>query len=74
MAIGYLAYCACARDMSTRPMQVEVTLYLDQNRYRKPRCRIGLLFDTLNWWNLLLHLPHWKHGQTKAFKLQYYNI
>src|SRR6218665_1042292 len=29
--------------MSNRPIQVEVTLYLGQNRYRKPRCRIGLL-------------------------------
>jgi len=31
--------------MSNRPIQVEVTLYLGQNRYRKPRCRIGLLVD-----------------------------
>jgi len=24
--------CACAHDMSIRPIQVEVTLYLGQNR------------------------------------------
>src|SRR6218665_1001806 len=36
-------HCACAHDMSIRPIQVEVNLYLGQNRYRKPRCRIGLL-------------------------------
>src|SRR6218665_1167921 len=35
---------ACAHDRLTRPIQVEVTLYLCQNRYRKPRCRIGLLY------------------------------
>src|SRR6218665_3654465 len=34
-------HCACVHDMSIRPIQVEVTLYLGQDRYRKPRCRIG---------------------------------
>src|SRR6218665_3132011 len=33
--------------MSIRPIRVEVTLYLGQNRYRKPRCRIGLLITAL---------------------------
>src|SRR6218665_150559 len=42
MAIGY-SLRACAHDMLIPPIQVEVTLYLGQNRYRKPRCRIGLL-------------------------------
>src|SRR6218665_1997572 len=41
MAIGY-THCACAHDMSIRPIEIEVTLHLGQNRYRKPRCRIGL--------------------------------
>src|SRR6218665_917598 len=40
-------HCACAHDMSIRSIQVEVTLYLGQNRWRKPRCRIGLLTDYL---------------------------
>src|SRR6218665_1990199 len=35
-------HCACAHGMLIRPIQVEVILYLGQNRYRKPRCRIGL--------------------------------
>jgi len=41
MAIDY-SLRMCARHVdSTNPVQV--TLYLGQNRYRKPRCRIGLL-------------------------------
>ena len=37
-------HCACAHDMTIRPIQVQVTLYLGQNLYRKPRCWIGLLW------------------------------
>src|SRR6218665_58148 len=40
-------HCACAHDMSIRPIQVEVTLYLGQNRYWKPKCRIGLLLPLI---------------------------
>src|SRR6218665_1255166 len=41
-------HSAYAHGMSIRPIQVEITLYLGQNRYRKPRCRIGLfLFHTV---------------------------
>src|SRR6218665_432058 len=48
MAISYslrrlYVRTTCRFDMSIRPIQVEVALYLGQNRYRKPRCRIGLL-------------------------------
>jgi len=32
MAIGYSLRSLCAQDMLIRPIQVEVTLYLGQNR------------------------------------------
>src|SRR6218665_3035323 len=35
-------HCERAHNMSIRPIQLDVTLYLGQNRSRKPRCRIGL--------------------------------
>jgi len=46
-----VTHCACAHDMSIRPIQIEVTLYLGQNRYRKPICRIGLLKQQKDWSN-----------------------
>ena len=45
--------------MSIRPIQVEVALYLGQNRCRMPRCRIGSLdykpLETINTY----HLTNW---------------
>jgi len=37
-----------SHDLTIRPIQVQVTLYLGQNRYRKPRCRIGLFSAVMN--------------------------
>jgi len=48
-------HCACAHDMSIRPILVEVTMYLGQNRYRKPRCRI-VLFLTYKYVNYFIKL------------------
>src|SRR6218665_3604749 len=56
-------HCVCAHDMSIRPIQVEVILYLGQNRYRKPRCRIGLLQD--------YEKGAWHQTSRKAYVVRY---